>query len=144
MPWSVILRHGLAVMGNAPVLQHEDAVSEVENTVVVGDDDDRTVFRHRHFAQQVHHPAARARIERGGWLVTHHQPGCVDQRAGDGDALLLPAGQLARQFVRLIADEELDAVWKDAKPAKAGLDTAVSRGNAVLSAKPALKKAQPF
>ena len=31
-----------------------------------------------------------------------------------------------------------------AKPAKAALDTAVSRGNAVLSAKPALKKAQPF
>ncbi|MCK6391749.1 MAG: extracellular solute-binding protein [Azonexus sp.] len=46
--------------------------------------------------------------------------------------------------VRLIADEELEAVWQDAKPAKAGLDTAVSRGNAVLAAKPVLKKSQPF
>ena len=46
--------------------------------------------------------------------------------------------------VRIIADEELEAVWSDKKPAKAALDTAVSRGNAVLSAKPALKKAQPF
>ena len=46
--------------------------------------------------------------------------------------------------VRIIADEELEAVWSDKKPAKAALDTAVSRGNAVLNAKPALKKAQPF
>ena len=46
--------------------------------------------------------------------------------------------------VRLIADEELEAVWADKKPAKAALDTAVNRGNAVLGAKPGLKKAQPF
>lgn len=46
--------------------------------------------------------------------------------------------------VRIIANEELEAVWDDRKPAKAALDTAVSRGNALLAAKPALKKAQPF
>lgn len=46
--------------------------------------------------------------------------------------------------VRIITNEELEAVWSDKKPAKAALDTAVSRGNAVLNAKPALKKAQPF
>jgi sn-glycerol 3-phosphate transport system substrate-binding protein len=46
--------------------------------------------------------------------------------------------------VRILVNEELEAVWADKKPAKAALDTAVSRGNAVLSAKPALKKAQPF
>ncbi len=46
--------------------------------------------------------------------------------------------------VRIIVNEELEAVWSDQKPAKAALDTAVSRGNAVLNAKPALKKAQPF
>lgn len=45
---------------------------------------------------------------------------------------------------RIIADEELSAVWADEKPAKAALDTAVSRGNSVLGARPALKKAQPF
>lgn len=61
---------------------------------------------------------------------------------GNGSAPALRVTNI--DLVRLIADEELDAVWKDAKPAKAGLDTAVSRGNAVLSAKPALKKAQPF
>ncbi|NJD26303.1 MAG: extracellular solute-binding protein [Betaproteobacteria bacterium] len=46
--------------------------------------------------------------------------------------------------VRVIADEELEAVWTDRKPAKAGLDAAVSRGNAYLNARPAMKKAQPF
>ena len=46
--------------------------------------------------------------------------------------------------VRIIANEELEAVWSDQKPAKAALDTSVTRGNAVLGAKPALKKTQPF
>lgn len=46
--------------------------------------------------------------------------------------------------VRILTNEELEAVWADKKPAKAALDTAVSRGNAILGAKPALKKAQPF
>lgn len=46
--------------------------------------------------------------------------------------------------VRIITNEELEAVWADKKPAKAALDTSVSRGNALLAAKPALKKAQPF
>lgn len=46
--------------------------------------------------------------------------------------------------VLLIADEELEAVWADRKPAKAALDTSVVRGNGVLDAKPVLKKQQPF
>lgn len=46
--------------------------------------------------------------------------------------------------VRVIVDEELEAVWEDQKPAKAALDAAVTRGNAVLSAKPALKKVLPL
>jgi sn-glycerol 3-phosphate transport system substrate-binding protein len=46
--------------------------------------------------------------------------------------------------ILVIANEELEAVWSDRKPAKAALDTSVSRGNGVLRAQPALKKAQPF
>jgi sn-glycerol 3-phosphate transport system substrate-binding protein len=46
--------------------------------------------------------------------------------------------------VRIIVDEELEQVWANRKSAKAALDTAVSRGNAVLSAKPALKKVLAF
>ena len=46
--------------------------------------------------------------------------------------------------VRLIANEELEAVWKGLKPAKEALDISVGRGNSVLDAKQSLKKAQPF
>ncbi|HRE18715.1 MAG TPA: extracellular solute-binding protein [Rhodocyclaceae bacterium] len=46
--------------------------------------------------------------------------------------------------VRIILDEELEAVWADKQTAKGALDAAVIRGNAVLNAKPALKKALPF
>lgn len=44
----------------------------------------------------------------------------------------------------VIANEELEAVWADRKPAKAALDTSVTRGNGILQARPVLKKAQPF
>lgn len=46
--------------------------------------------------------------------------------------------------VRIILEEELERLWVKEKPAKEVLDVAVSRGNAVLSAKPALKKAVSF
>lgn len=61
---------------------------------------------------------------------------------GNGDK---PAVRVANiDPVRVVADEELEAVWADKKPAKAALDISVNRGNTVLAAKPALKKAQPF
>ena len=46
--------------------------------------------------------------------------------------------------IRIIVNEELEAVWANKKPAKEALDMAVERGNAVLRARPDLKKAQPF
>lgn len=42
--------------------------------------------------------------------------------------------------VQIILDEELEDVWANKKPAKAALDTAVSRGNSVIAANPILKK----
>ena len=61
---------------------------------------------------------------------------------GNGAKTALRAANIDQ--VRLITNEEMEAVWADQKPAKAALDTSVSRGNAVLAAKPALKKTQPF
>ncbi|MGB4065771.1 MAG: extracellular solute-binding protein [Azonexus sp.] len=56
-----------------------------------------------------------------------------------------PAVRVANiDAVRIITNEEMEAVWADKKPAKAALDTSVSRGNALLGAKPLLKKSQPF
>ena len=56
-----------------------------------------------------------------------------------------PAVRVANiDAMRIITNEEMEAVWDDKKPAKAALDTSVSRGNALLGAKPLLKKSQPF
>ena len=45
--------------------------------------------------------------------------------------------------VRIVADEELEQVWEGKKPAKAAIDTAVKRGNAILSANPVFRRALP-
>ncbi len=46
--------------------------------------------------------------------------------------------------LRQIVEEELSAIWTGKKAAKTGLDSAVSRGNALLKKQSALKKDQPF
>src|SRR6185503_4896784 len=44
------------------------------------------------------------RVEVAGRLVGDDHVGLVDYRAGDGDALLLAAGELAREVVHLVAE----------------------------------------
>ena len=83
--------HVRAVVGDPPVLEHEDTVGEVENPIIVGHDYACAVFRDRDIAQEIHHPAARRRIERRRRFVAHHQARLVNQGAGNGDALLLSA-----------------------------------------------------
>ncbi len=46
--------------------------------------------------------------------------------------------------VRIILDEELEKLWADRIPPKQALDVAVTRGNAVLKARPGLRKVVPF
>lgn len=46
--------------------------------------------------------------------------------------------------VSVVTNEELEAVWANKKPAKAALDTSVTRGNVMMVAQPVLKKTQPF
>ena len=60
--------------------------------------------------------------------------------AGDSSTLRISA----IDPVRIILDEELEKVWEDKVSPKEALDTAVARGNAILKAKPALKKATPL
>ena len=54
-------------------------------------------------AEQVQNGLRRVRIEGAGRLVGEQHPRLVRQRAGDGDALLLPAGKLGGVHVRLVA-----------------------------------------
>lgn len=53
------------------------------------------------------------------------------QLQGKGSLRALRVSQI--EPVRIIVEEELEAVWANKKPAKEALDTAVVRGNAVLS-----------
>ena len=50
---------------------------------------------------------ARPRIEISGRFVGQHERRTIDQRAGDGDALLLSAGHLARLMMHAIAESHV-------------------------------------
>jgi len=50
----------------------------------------------------------------------------------------------AQDPLRVILDTELEKVWAGQQPPKAALDAAVAGGNAVLKARPALRKAAPL
>lgn len=67
-------------------------------------------------------------------LLKAHMAGldiAYGQLQGKGSLRALRVSQI--EPVRIIVEEELEAVWANKKPAKEALDTAVVRGNAVLS-----------
>jgi len=61
--------------------------------VVVCDDDDARGLLMGDFAEELHHLSAPVAVERGGGFVGKDEAGLVGQRAGDGHALLLAAGE---------------------------------------------------
>ena len=77
---------------DSPVGHRDDAVAEVVNAAIVRDHDHRAVCLNGHLANQIHHGATARGIERRRRFVAHEQARLVDERAGDGHALLLPAG----------------------------------------------------
>ena len=81
------------------VLQVDDAVGDVEDAVVVGDEQHRAALLARERPHQLDDVAARLLVERRGRLVGEHELRLGDERARDGDALLLPA----RHLVRVVA-----------------------------------------
>jgi hypothetical protein len=56
--------------------------------------------------KELHHLHRRILVERRGRLVGEQQPRPVDQRAGDGDALALPARQGTRHVVDALGEAE--------------------------------------
>jgi hypothetical protein len=53
--------------------------------------DERTIRTERMLAQQLHDAAACGPIQRCGRLIGDNETGGMDERAGDGNALLLTA-----------------------------------------------------
>ena len=88
------------------VVHAGDAVGVGEDPVVVGDDDDGAVGGAGDLAEEIEHDLAVLRIERGGGFVADDQRRFVDERAGDGDALLLAAGEFVRSFLPAVAEAD--------------------------------------
>ena len=89
------------------VVHAGDAVGVGEDAVVVGDDDDGAAGGAGDLAEEVEHDLAVLRVERGGGFVADDERRFVDERAGDGDALLLAAGEFVRSFLPSGAEADL-------------------------------------
>ena len=93
-----LLRRG--DLHQAPVAQHGDAVGERQRLVlVVGDEQRGDVLPLLDAPDLVAHREAGRRVERRQRLVEQQRTRLEHQRAGERDALLLAAGELARQPV---------------------------------------------
>ena len=79
---------------------------ERRDVLLVRDDDDGDAGAVE-LLQQRHHLEARRRIEGARGLVGEDQLGIVDQRARDGDALLLASGKLRGTMIRARAKPDL-------------------------------------
>ena len=82
-----------------PVEQPDDALGLIGLLLIVRDHHDgRLVFLIERL-EDPHHLVAHLRVEVAGRLVGEQDPRPADNRPGDGDALLLAAGQLRRKVM---------------------------------------------
>jgi hypothetical protein len=102
-----------------------DDVSEVEDSVVMGDDYHGAVRVHRRGREKFHDGFARGVIQSRRRFVADDQVGFMDECSGEGHALLLAAGKLARK--ELGAASKAQAVQERASPVD-GLGTFHARG----------------
>ena len=84
-------------LNDPPVVHVCDDIGIMEDTRVMGHDDGGAVGMNGVGGDQFHHCFAGRVVERGGRLVADDQPRLVHESAGDGDALLLAAGQRGGQ-----------------------------------------------
>ena len=95
---------GSAELDDAPEVHHRDAVAERPGRAdVVRDQEQRQPAGAAQAEQQVQHLGAHGDVERRDRLVAHEPRGLGCERAGDRDALALPA----RELVRIAVPEAL-------------------------------------
>ena len=99
------------IVADDAVCQGDDARSvALRQLGVMRDHNDQTIVRN--LSEQIHDLHAGLGIERARRLVCQQDLGVVDERTGDGDALHLAAGELARLLVDMLckphAAERLD------------------------------------
>ncbi len=100
-------RLGGALVGDDVAVAHrDDAVGVGGDVGFVGDDDDGHALLAVERDQGLHDLVRGAGVEIAGRLVGEQQARRVDQRARDGDALLLAARELARRVALAVAEAE--------------------------------------
>ena len=93
-------------LDDAAVLHVDDTVGVDEVLGVVRHQDDGLLVDLVQFLQDLEHVLGALGIEVADRLVRENDVGIVDERTGDGDALLLSAGELVGELVRLLDDAE--------------------------------------
>ena len=105
-----VVRGGAAVLHrlvapDAAVAHFDDALRVDGDVRLVRDEDDRDALLVQ-LLEERHHFDRRARVEVAGRLVGQDQRRLGHERAGDGHALLLAAGELARLVVETLAESD--------------------------------------
>ena len=85
---------GTPVGYNHPIGEFDDAGGMLSHLHIVGDEYDGVAVAVK-FLQNRHDLVAAGSIERSGWFVGQDDRAAVHQGAGDGNPLLLPAGELS-------------------------------------------------
>ena len=117
-------------LGDPAVLHHGDLVGDRHRLrLVVGDVEGRRAARLLHVADQPAHVVAQAGIEIGERLVEQQQPRLDDERARQRHALLLAAGELARQA--MLEPAKLDLIENLADAAASLVAPAFAKQQAV-------------
>ena len=97
---------GLGRLDDAAGPKVQDAVHPGRELGIVGGDERREAGRAHEVEQHREDPVRRLGVEVAGGLVGEEERRPVDQRAGDGDALLLAAGELGRAVVEAVAEAD--------------------------------------
>jgi hypothetical protein len=85
---------GVVNSGNAAVIHFGHAIGELKDAIVMGDDDDTAARGAGDFVHKFHDATTILAVEGGGGFVGDEEARFVDEGAGDGDTLLLAAGEL--------------------------------------------------
>src|SRR5689334_25085973 len=94
------------IADDAAVGETDDARSVLGDLRFVGDEYDCNASLRVEPLEDLHDLDARAAVEIAGWLIGEQDRRIVEQRARDGDALLLAAGELIRMVASAIGEAD--------------------------------------
>ena len=112
--------------------EEEDAVGDRGRAGLVRDHDERLPVVGHRVLEQLEDLAARLRVEVAGRLVGEHDGRLRDERARDGDALLLAAGELGGAVAAAVVQADLVRAGRRRSPCRASRPAMRERQEHVL------------